>query len=347
VTGQPLTIVGSGMVTAVGLDAPSACAAIRCGINNFRETAFIDSTGEPIVGSEVPLEEPWRGPNKLARMLAAVIEQSFETDATIAAAETPVIICIPERERPGRYEHLKQRLADEVASRGPLHPDSMIVSQGRVGGVVALREARALLYGRGHSAVVIAGVDSYLSGPTLAAYEAKRRLLTPANSNGFIPGEGAAAVIVKRPTASAEPQVVVRGIGFALEQATIEGEQPLRADGLVEAIRGALADASMPMQECDFRITDVSGEQYAFKEAALALARLLRARKEEFDLWHPADCIGEVGAAAGPAVFNVAWAASRKGYAKGMNILCHFGNDDGKRAAVVLTYRHGGGGHVQ
>lgn len=346
-TTQQLTIVGSGMVTAVGLTAPSACAAIRCGLNNFRETAFLGSTGEAIVGSEVPLRGPWRGPKRLARMLSAVIGQSFEADETIRPAETPVILCIAERERPGRYEDLKQRLADEVSARMPLHPDSIIVSQGRVGGVVALREARELLYGRGHSAVVVAGVDSYLSAPTLAVYEAKRRLLTPANSDGFIPGEGAAAVVVKRALPTMEPQLVVLGIGFALERATIEGEEPLRADGLVEAVRNALADARMRIEECDFRITDVSGEQYWFKEAALAVARLLRARKEQFDLWHPADCIGEVGAAAGPAVFNVAWAASRKGYAKGPNILCHFGNDDGKRAAAILAYRHAGGARVE
>jgi 3-oxoacyl-[acyl-carrier-protein] synthase-1 len=36
-----------------------------------------------------------------------------------------------------------------------------------------------------------------------------------------------------------------------------------------------------------FRITDVSGERYYFKEAALALSRTLRS-EGEIDLWHPA-----------------------------------------------------------
>ena len=59
-------------------------------------------------------------------------------------------------------------------------------------------------------------------------------------------------------------------------------------------------------------------------------------RKEEFDIWHPADCIGEVGAAALPCMLGVALFAARKAYAPGANILCHLGNDDGKRAALVL-----------
>ena len=36
-TPHPLTIVGSGMVTGVGLNGPASCAAIRCAINNFQE----------------------------------------------------------------------------------------------------------------------------------------------------------------------------------------------------------------------------------------------------------------------------------------------------------------------
>jgi len=345
-SGQPLAVTGGGMVTAVGLTAPSACAAIRCALNNFRETRFMDSAGEWIIGSEVPLEEPWRGPPKLARMLCRVIREAFDADRTLRPEQTPIIVCIAERERPGRFKDLKERLAVEVRRELALHPDSMIVSQGKVGVVVALREARSLLYAKRHPAVIVAGVDSYLSGPTLAAYESRRRLLTAAHSDGFIPGEGAAAVIVKRPVATDEPQLIVAGIGFGVEKAPVESGEPLRADGMVEAIRNALADARTDMAALDYRITDISGEQYAFKEAALALTRLLRVRKEELDLWHPADCIGETGAAAGPSVLNVAWAAATKGYARGDNILCHFGNDDGKRAAAVLTYRPVGRAHA-
>jgi 3-oxoacyl-[acyl-carrier-protein] synthase-1 len=273
VTGEPLMIVGSGMLTAVGLTAPSACAAIRCGLNNFRETRFIDAAGEPIVGSEVPLEEPWQGPTRLARMLCAVIRQSFEADPALEPEHTPVIICIAERGRPGRYRELKQRLADEVRKHMPFHVDSTIVSQGRVSAVVALREARALVYEKRHRAVIVAGVDSYLCAPTLAAYDGDRRLLTASNSDGFIPGEGASAIIVRRPVASADPRLCVVGIGFGLEQATIESERPLRADGLVDAIRNALVEARTAIEVLDFRITDLSGEQYLRRVAPRRLHR--------------------------------------------------------------------------
>src|SRR4029079_13091795 len=107
---------------------------------------------------------------------------------------------------------------------------------------------------------------------------------------------------------------------LAQETATITSNQPLRGEGLTEAILNALADASCEMHEIDFRITDNSGEHYYFKEGALALSKTLRRRKEVFDIWHPADCIGEVGAAVGTAALAVAVLAAKKGYSLGPRI---------------------------
>ena len=86
----------------------------------------------------------------------------------------------------------------------------------------------------------------------------------------------------------------------------------------------------------DYRLSDLSGEHFYFKEAALALSRTLRRRKEEFEVWHPAECIGETGAAAGIAMLAVADAARQMGYAPGPRVLLHLANDDGQRAAAVV-----------
>ena len=52
-----LVLSSFGLVTGVGLDAPSTCAAIRCAIDAFDETRFMDAGGEWIMGCEVPLEQ--------------------------------------------------------------------------------------------------------------------------------------------------------------------------------------------------------------------------------------------------------------------------------------------------
>ena len=104
----------------------------------------------------------------------------------------------------------------------------------------------------------------------------------------------------------------------------------------MEAISSALDDAGIRLRDCDYRITDANGEQYRFKEAALAVMRLLRERKVLFSQWHPADCIGEVGAATLPAMLAILFEGARKNYLPGPVFLGHLGNDDETRAAFVM-----------
>ncbi|AZC31741.1 3-oxoacyl-ACP synthase [Pseudomonas chlororaphis subsp. piscium] len=337
-----LCIIGSGMVSAVGLSAPASCAAIRCAIDNFQETRFIDRGGEWLIAASVPLEQPWRGRSKLIKMAARAIAEAMQNTSGLDPEKTPLLLGVAEADRPGRLDGLDLSLLHDIERELGVrfHGSSNVIARGRVSGAVALLNARKLIYEQGHRHVLIAGVDSFLSGPTLAAFEERERLLTSQNSNGFIPGEGAAAVVLAAPVASEEPQLACIGLGFGVEKATVEAEDiPLRAEGLTQAVRAALSEAGCGLELMDYRLTDISGEQYYFKEASLALSRTLRVRKEFFHLWHPADCIGEVGAAIGPAMLAVALAASRKGYGEGPNIFCHLGNDAGQRAAALLSYQ--------
>ena len=74
--------------------------------------------------------------------------------------------------------------------------------------------------------------------------------------------------------------------------------------GLSAAIRGIVGRCGEKRKEYWFQITDISGGQYAFK----VQSRFQPHRpypQEEFDIWHPADCIGEVGAAIGLVMAGV------------------------------------------
>lgn len=345
-TAPAIAILGAGMMTGVGLTAPSSCAAIRCAIDNFTETRFMARGGEWMVGSAVPLEQPWRGQAKLVRLLAGPVRECLDLIPDVPAEDVPLLVCLAERERPGRLDGLDNSLFFELQNELGLtfHGESEIFAEGRVAGALAVRRARQLLYRpeAPHRHVIVSGADTFLVGPTLMAYDERDRLLTERNSNGFIPGEAGAAVLLSH-SENAGAALHVLGLGFAREAAAIESEEPLRGLGLAQAMTAALQDAGTAIEAMDFRITDISGEQYGFKEASLALSRLLRVRKEEFDIWHPADCIGEVGAAALPCMLGVALFAARKRYAPGPAALAHLGNDDGKRVALVLAAASEGG----
>ena len=342
---MPLVLSSFGLVTGVGLNAPSTCAAIRCAIDAFAETRFMDAGGEWIMGCEVALEQPWRGKTKLIKMASKALRETLDQAPDIVPEQTPLLLCLAESERPGRVIDDDNRLFFDLCAELGLefHAKSRVIPQGHVSIGAALVQARKLLSSGTAQQVLIAATDSLLVAPTLATYEEKDRLLTSQNSNGFIPGEAGAAMVVQAAGRGVGAELLCTGIGAGMEHATVESEEPLRADGLVAAFRAALADANRGMGDMDFRITDVAGEQYHFKEASLALSRTLRKRKEEFDIWHPADCVGEVGAAAGMVSLAVGAYAAAKDYSKGRGVLFHFGNDDGKRVAMTATPTVGGG----
>jgi 3-oxoacyl-[acyl-carrier-protein] synthase-1 len=333
-----LAILACGMTTAVGLTAPATCAAFRARLDNFRETRFIARGGEWLIGAEVPLEEPWRGLPRLAHLLVGPIRECLDAEGNPDPAGVPLLLVIAEKDRPGRLEGLDGELFAQLCDLvgGRFHESSRIIPHGRVGGAVALREAGRLLQDPALDHVLIAGVDTYLVAATLRAFDETSRLLTPANSNGFIPGEAGAAVLVGR-TNGRPAHLFCLSVGLATEQATITSEEPLRGDGLCQAFRQALAAAGLEMAQIGYRLGTMSGEQYWFKEFELATSRLLRGRHEFMDLWHPADAIGEVGAASLPCLLGVALDAARKRYAPGNPVLISASNDDGRRAAAVLA----------
>lgn len=341
---HPIAILGTGLVTSVGLTTAACGCAFRAKLTNPCETRHIDSSGAWIMAHEVSLAPPQSGLTKLASMAAQAIEEALQDLDRAQWHRLPLLLCVAEPERPGRMAGLDDQLLAQIEQvlGTSFAPGATLVPLGRVAVAVALTKARALLASAEAPVpgVLVVSTDSLLSWETLGPYERDDRLLTESNSNGFMPGEGAGALWVGVAEGSV-PRLLCTGLGFGREPAPINSGEPLRGDGLTQAIKASLADAGRQMHELDFRITDLSGEQYYFKEAALVLSRTLRQRKDVFDLWHPAECIGETGAASGVAVIAAAQEACRKGYAPGPRILTHWSSDGGQRAAAVLEFRGG------
>ncbi|HEX5357231.1 MAG TPA: hypothetical protein VFW93_13515 [Aquabacterium sp.] len=338
-TVTPLAIEGVGLVTAVGHTAAASCAAFRAKVSNPSPTRFMDSTGQWILAHGVAMVPGLSGVARLVAMAVAAVREALPGATAAQCIGIPMLLCVAEKERPGRMADLDDSVLARLQAELQLtfSPDSAVIAQGRVSVPVAMALSRKLLEAGRASRVLIVATDSLLHWPTLDHLDREGRLLTQDNANGFMVGEGAGALLVGRPTAGA--QLLCTGLGFAIEEAHIDSELPLRAEGLSAAIKGAAQEAGLRVDDFDYRITDLSGEQYYFKEAALALARTVRQSRPEFDLWHPAECTGEAGALAGIAIVALAQAAARKGYAKGPRVLAHMANDAGPRAAMALQFK--------
>ncbi|MGQ7846629.1 hypothetical protein ACUNV4_19255 [Granulosicoccus sp. 3-233] len=333
-----VAITGSGLVTSLGNDSPSTCAAIRCHLDNIQETPYTDSSGQAIRASLATLVGDIQGEQRLIWLAAAALQECLDTDTTIHVQSTPLILCLPQRERPGRPIENDDDFLVSIQDRlgRQFSPHSRILDQGHVAVAMALRNARQLLDNDASiQHVLIASADTLCNSESLSHLEEHDRLLTHKNSDGLIPGEAGAALIVKR-TSATTTSMHCLGLGFSMEPAPILSDKPCRADGLATAIRGALQEAQIPMQDLAYRITDLSGEHYYFREASLALSRTLRVVRDDFDLLHPAEYTGDTGAALGLIILAYQQYIFLIQPPRLPQVLVHLANDDGRRAAIIL-----------
>lgn len=333
-----LTVVASGMVTAVGYNASASLAALRAGISGVQSKAWPDfESGKRVRCARVSLPQRHAGTALLVDLVSPAIDECLVAGGLTDTASVPLLVGVSRPEHPERPSDLEQILLRQIYGRleAPGCRESRIYPGDQAGCAIALVEAQRLIGAGVAQHVIVAGVDSLLDRPSINAYAAKRRLLTPANSNGFLPGEAGAAVLLSG-APGPDGGLSIRGMGYAQESATINDTKPLRGTALTQAIRGALAAAQIGMRDVSFRVTDLSGEHYKFKEAMLAAMRLdQNPRPKPLDLWHPIEFLGEVRAAILPSILAWTWHALRLGYAPGPIALCHLGSDDGYRAALV------------
>lgn len=334
-------LVSTGIVCSVGLRASAACAAIRAGIANFEELPYCDNNSEPIFGAITPILTPELqfGP-RLMEMLAMTLQDCL-CQLSIPLQRVPLLVGLAESGRPGSgAEWLSENILLYVQKKLRLkfHPRlSKVIPVGHTAGFEGLQIARKLLQNPDVPGCIVCGVDSYINGSSLWWLQQDWRLKREDHSNGVIPGEAAAAVYVQRqPQSKAKTQVEIIGIGFAHEKATVFSEKPLLGLGLTEAALVALAESKLKMHNIDFRLSDLTGESYGFKEQALSLSRLMRVSRDELPIWHIAEFIGDCGAAAGVCQLVIACESFIKGYAPGDHAACYTSAVLGERAVSVL-----------
>ncbi|TIR85759.1 MAG: 3-oxoacyl-ACP synthase, partial [Mesorhizobium sp.] len=136
-----LDIASVGMVTAVGLDAPSACAAMRARLDGFQETRFVGSGTDFQIGAPVPLPRDWIGEKRMA-----AICEAFDA-VPQARGQTALILCLAEEDRPGRPVGDSFSLLRSVSEITEIEPSirSRIVAHGRPAGHIALDQARRMI----------------------------------------------------------------------------------------------------------------------------------------------------------------------------------------------------------
>ncbi len=341
-----ITITGFGIVNPVGVGATACAAAIRAGINQYADSPLQRSTGEPYkmalvpeqclpeLNSDDPASKSRSHGNALYRRMLQLGKVAL-TEACEAAnitATIPIFLATPEQ-RCGRpfpaLEPILKDLASEVD-----YPIDLLTSRvfplGRAAGINAMEEAVSLLLTTPLESIIVGGVDSFLDVMLLSALDAEDRLTSNTTMRGFVPGEGAAFVVLQKTT---EPGVIVGHPATSEEPGHYYSDEICLGDGLSRSVDGAVTNIKQPIQTV---LCSMNGEPPHVKEWGTSQVRNSEAFGDNLDLQHPAECYGDLGAATAPTLLALSTLGLTKEYYQSP-LLVWCASDYEQRGAVVIS----------
>ncbi|MCA9699861.1 MAG: hypothetical protein KC431_20215, partial [Myxococcales bacterium] len=197
-----LDVLGVGAVTPVGLDATQSCAAIRAGLKRFTaiETPMLPGQ-DPRVGARISAAPGLRrGEDEWLLNLGARALRECCDRPKFEAESTELFLLIPEAHRGHlltAYEDAA--ILDALSRRLELRfaEESRVVRDGAGALFLAIAEAHALIASRRIKRCIVGGADSLLRLFDLERLARSGRLIGPLQSQGVMPGEGAAWVRVR------------------------------------------------------------------------------------------------------------------------------------------------------
>lgn len=335
-----IVITGRGLITPVGLSTAASCAALRAGVARLQElpAGLVDPASneeKPVCGGLVPLAELVAEPEagRVARLAHYALAEAL---ASCLGSKPP-------QGEIGLYLGLddQEDAVPVLAACRNLLPqaNAQPFIEGRCAGLLALQAAlRALQQGQ-IAAAVVGGVDSLIRPTVLQRLIEEDLLQSPTNPQGIVPGEGAGFLVLEKAEEAERRGVVPQALLLAAalaDEPTAGSEEVNQALGLTTALRQAITEAG-GLQAPPLVICDLNGDRYRALEWSFAAMRTLGHLHGEVPLWHPADCLGDTGAASG--LINLLWASEAlgKGYARADRALIWGASDNCKRAAAILA----------
>ncbi len=361
-----IVVTGVGAVTPVGTTAIETAASLRAGICRFREEAIYvplalarggagaptdsdDDAGGGIVASAVvSLPPSSSGPARIAALALRAVQDLLrdrdrdrdETTGAIGddAGRTGWFLALPDEDAVTASWTLARSLGPALLDRLGPRSASIIATraQGGAGSLAVLADAAAAIRRGSIARAVVVGVDSFIDRDRLASLDRDLRIKSGRASAGMIPGEAATALLLESAAHAAQRGArvlaILAEVGEGTEPQPLTGERESSGRGLTLALRAALTGGASHAPR--WVLCNLNGEAYRAVEWGTVGVRLARELGAGLRLWHPADCLGEIGAAIGGVLIAQAIAGFARGYAPAPEALLWAGSDGGARAAV-------------
>jgi 3-oxoacyl-[acyl-carrier-protein] synthase I len=344
---MPAAITATCVLCAGGRGTEQVWATTRAGVSRIGNSHVLDKNLDPIQMGLVPeVALPPLPPDidasslpprarRLLRLAAPVLK-AIAADA--GDGPQTIFTGLPQLD-PAANPWLPDfhKLLGQVSGVPINDATSRTIPLGRASALMAIEAGiNALEQGKAAS-VIVGGVDSFLDLKLLAELDAEGRILGPQVMEGFIPGEGAAFLVLKPQGAAAVGQPI-----FALGASSLPdpghryGKEPAKGEGLaktLDQLRATLGSSPSPVNTT---FAGFNGENFDAKLWGVARLRHTDFFTPTMSMQHPASSIGDTGAACGAIMSSLAAMALARGDRMG-TALIWAASDFEMRACALLS----------
>jgi 3-oxoacyl-[acyl-carrier-protein] synthase-1 len=209
---------------------------------------------------------------------------------------------------------------------------------GRAAVLVALESALVAMAADPSLSILVGGVDTFFDLRLLATLGTEGRVLGPRVMDGFVPGEGAAFLLLSGLAAN-EPvssSAVIRGAASTTDPGHRYGTAPARGEGLAETLQLLRDRISSPIGPVGVTFGSLNGESFDAKLWGVARLRHNDLFSPRMVLEHPANCFGDTGAGAGAILMALAATAVAAGHRAGPALIWA-ASDHAMRGCAVFS----------
>jgi 3-oxoacyl-[acyl-carrier-protein] synthase-1 len=338
------------MATPVGLRSAQTCASVRAGIARFEELFWKNKTYTPIVMAAISdnclpgLAQEIIDDTSLSLQEKRIIKIAGLSRAEISGAgikqKIPLILGLPQGV--GIKQVDANNILKYIAIQTGLNIDldkSKAIAKGRASGLLAVHTACELLKIGKADMIMAGGCDSYKNLDRLGFLNVESRLKSEINIDGFIPGEGVGFLLLmteveaKRQGKTILGRLKATATGF--EEGHLYSEIPYKGEGLSQTFRLLFNNDTASLEKIKTVYSNMNGESHWAKEWGVSYIRFQDKIKNDFEIVHPADSFGDLGAASGPVMIGLAITGMQRGYKKGPALI-YASSDRGDRGAIIL-----------
>ncbi len=348
---KPTAVFDVGMLTAVGMNAEQTAASVRAGISRFAETSVYDKRFEPFVMALLPdevlpplaseLEKAAGLTSRQMRILRLAAPALRQVATKLAnTADIPIYLGAPEQ-FPNRPQPLNDEFFNQLSIQSGIQfniTESKLFCDGRAAGLIALKEAMERISSGKNNSVLAGGADTYLDLYLLGTLDTEARILGPGTMDGFIPGEGAAFLLLSKSDTmtshNISPLASLSSVSIGYEEGHLYSEKPYLGDGLASTLEKLFQNGNIK-ETIKEVYSSINGENHWAKEWGVAFLRNSNFFDAAHGMHHPADCFGDTGAASGIILVILAIMGIKHGYRR-RPALITCSSDFGNRAAVTV-----------